>query len=84
MASVKCSILPKKSFECELCNYKCSKQSIFNKHLSTRKHAMLVDASNSVFPDAKWFCGCGKIFKHDSSLYRHKKKCNFVHFKEYL
>jgi hypothetical protein len=30
-----------KNFLCERCNYKCSKQSDFNKHLLTNKHKIL-------------------------------------------
>ena len=29
-----------KNFYCEKCDYKCSKESDYKKHLSTRKHKM--------------------------------------------
>ena len=37
MVENKCS-KNKKEFNCSLCNYICSKKSIFDKHLSTAKH----------------------------------------------
>ena len=75
---------PKISFKyfCNLCDYKCNKPSEFNKHLSTDKHKkrenaskMLVDASQIISKNI-FTCKCGKIYNHDSSYYRHKKKCN--------
>ena len=42
--SQKCSSL----FYCELCDYKCSKQSVFNKHLSTAKHQKITNGNNNV------------------------------------
>ena len=30
-----------KKFVCENCNFKCSKKSDYNRHLSTRKHKMM-------------------------------------------
>jgi hypothetical protein len=74
-------------FSCNCCNYFSNKQSDFNKHLSTPKHQnkenaskMLVNASENatpVHPIQKCFvCKCGKSYNHDSSYYRHKKKCS--------
>ena len=65
-----------KKFICENCDYKCSKQSEFNKHLSTNKHKNLqnptIDATQKVYE-----CSCGKIYKHSSTLYAHKHKCDY-------
>ena len=65
-----------KKFICEKCDYKCSKQSEFNKHLSTNKHKNLqnptIDATQKVYE-----CSCGKIYKHSSTLYAHKHKCDY-------
>ena len=63
-------------FICEKCHYKCSKQSEFNKHISTNKHKTLqthvTDVTQKVY-----VCGCGKIYKHSSTLYAHKPKCDY-------
>jgi hypothetical protein len=66
----------KTPFFCEKCNYKCSKNSEFNKHVLTIKHKTLQDAiceSNN----KTYKCDCGKIYKHASSLYSHKNNCKF-------
>ena len=70
-------------FECKLCDFKCSKQCDFNRHLLTRKHInankMLINANAFTPKNADLFTfickNCDKNFKHSSSLSRHKKKC---------
>ena len=64
-----------KVFLCEICDYKCSKQSILNKHLSTPKH---LKAKNGLIKatTGEYICEkCQINFKHQSSYCRHKKKC---------
>jgi len=67
-----------KIYKCDKCHYKCSKQSDLNKHLSTRKHQMLINANfgEKFIKEELYYCICGKIYKHIPSLARHKKKCN--------
>ena len=79
-------------FFCEVCDYKCSRQSEFNKHNSTAKHRKLTNASDLLtdvaknLPEAsekiakkqKYICKCGKTYNHDSSYYRHKKTCKKI------
>ena len=61
-------------FECKKCNYNTSSKKDFNKHIATSKHKRIVNASN--LPINNIFkCSCGKSYWHDSSYYRHKKKC---------
>ena len=56
-----------KSFLCEKCNYICSKQSDFNKHLLTAKHKILQNTTQKSPKVAKAFlCDCGKTYKHHS------------------
>ena len=62
------------TFECEKCDYICSKQSLWDKHCSTLKH------KNTYFDLPKGeksfhICACGKSYNHKQSLYNHKKKC---------
>jgi hypothetical protein len=65
-----------KKFICEKCNFKCGKQSEYNRHLSTIKHNMLDNAGNKTPKNANVFkCDCGKEYKHNQSYYRHKKNC---------
>jgi len=70
-------------FLCEKCNYKCSKQSEFNKHLLTAKHKMVVNGSEKsplqTSPtDTNFSCICGKTYKYDTGYYRHKKRCDII------
>jgi len=68
-----------KTFICNNCNYKCYKQSEFNKHLLTRKHEMLGNAGKKVVKVAKsYICDCGKEYKHNQSYYRHKGVCVYT------
>ena len=67
-----------KSYYCELCDYSCSRKSSFDKHLSTRKHKMVVNGSKSCKNEKKYLCECGKSYSHDSGYYRHKKTCTFI------
>ena len=64
-------------FYCKICDYGCSKNSLYIQHLNTSKHKnatnMLQNATN-IFQ--KNLCDCGKQFQHHSSYYRHKKKCS--------
>ena len=63
---------------CNECDFKCSKLSNYNKHLSTRKHLILTNTSNVLtHKNNKFVCDCGKTYNHRQSLHTHKKKCNF-------
>ena len=70
-------------FNCELCEYKCCKQSDYNKHLLTLKHQKRTKGlqmddklSHIIF----FKCTCGNQYKHRQGLWKHKKKCcnNFI------
>ena len=68
-------------FYCENCNYKCCKQSEYNKHILTNKHKNLQNpTSNPISKISKtsYTCDCGKEYKHSSTLYAHKKKCTKI------
>jgi protein-arginine kinase activator protein McsA len=68
-------------YTCEVCDFKCSKKSNFEKHNLTGKHAKQVkilhnttnlEQKNADFKN--YTCECGKKYKHHSSLWAHKKK----------
>jgi hypothetical protein len=74
---------PKISYKyyCELCHYKCNKNSEYNKHLSTNKHKNLYQNPTSFIANKTrtiWSCSCGKEYKHSSTLYHHKKNCSIA------
>jgi hypothetical protein len=66
-------------YNCEHCNFKCSKQSNYDAHILTAKHQILTNPNEKVPKNAKAFmCSCGKVYKHSSTLCAHKKKCTYV------
>ena len=62
---------------CEICDFKCSKASNFNKHIETIKHKRLAETSKKMPNDShkSFDCGCGKKYYHSSSLAKHKRSC---------
>jgi hypothetical protein len=69
-----------KKYECEKCNFICSKQSNFNMHLTTAKHIRLINANSSLLENmpTEYKCICGNKYKHASSLSKHKKGCIYT------
>lgn len=73
---------------CENCDYNTCNKTDFSRHLSTDKHQVSLNDSKKTAKTAKnakkqknhdiFKCICGKIYKYDSGLYRHKNKCNFI------
>ena len=68
-------------FVCEKCDYKCCKESDFQKHLATRKHKNnYTDLQNLAEKSPKIYAcpSCHKTYGFRQSLYNHKKKCDLV------
>ena len=71
-------------YYCNVCDYKCSKKYNWEKHLATSKHknTTFYDKSgNSVAkkePKMYKCDNCKKMYLHHSSLWNHKKKCNYI------
>ena len=69
------------NFYCEKCDFKCSKQSNWSKHLLTLKHIKTVNdfqntsGFNADHAHINFACECGKQYKHRQSLYKHKIIC---------
>jgi hypothetical protein len=66
-------------FNCKLCDYKCCKKSDWIRHVKTKKHVYRVDGNKmeifgNDFPP-NYACSCGKKFKTNAGLWKHKKKC---------
>jgi hypothetical protein len=68
-----------KIFECEHCDFKCSKQSNYNRHLLTGKHmfkAKLNNIEQISCHNSNLQCDtCGKEYKGRNGLWYHKQKC---------
>ena len=65
-----------KGFTCTTCNYICSKNSEYAKHIATAKHIRLINPNKTLPEYPKiYICICGNKYKHNPSLYKHKKTC---------
>ena len=70
------------NYHCSICEYECSKKSLWNQHLATRKHtsatqATLKQPKNMLFSEKKYICDiCNREYKQRSGLWRHKKTCD--------
>ena len=72
-------------FSCLNCDYYTSSKKDFNKHNLTSKHTRLTNTNekSQKNPDDKsYLCNCGKVYKHMSSLCKHKTNCNTIQIKE--
>tara|TARA_B100001093_G_scaffold460241_1_gene473909 strand:+ start:327 stop:1223 length:897 start_codon:yes stop_codon:yes gene_type:complete len=74
--------LPQKTpkiYECKKCNFITSNLKDYNRHLLTRKHTNTTKYNTFTPKNPKKFeCECGKVYPYRSSLYNHKKGCNYV------
>jgi hypothetical protein len=69
------------NFVCNLCDFRCSKQSEWRRHCLTLKHKKetkgLQNDDNLAPKSATPFmCLCGKKYKHRQGLWKHNKICN--------
>ena len=69
--------IPINKYKCDTCDYACSKNSDFIKHINTNKHNAHKCSFNAHKVDI-FTCGCGKIYKHIQSYNRHKKICGDI------
>jgi hypothetical protein len=75
-------------FSCKLCDYNTSKKSNFNRHLLTPRHKMkqfeqimkqMEKKGETHKSTLKLYCNnCNKKFNSRTTLWRHKKKCDFI------
>ena len=63
---------------CEKCDFTCSKESNWKKHLATAKHKKEINGNVGNEQTAVLYkCDiCNKEFKTNSGLWKHKKKCS--------
>jgi len=72
-----------KHYSCVSCDYHTSSKKDYNKHLSTAKHQTAINTT-PICPKipVQHVCGCGKEYKHHSSLWNHQRKCTYTTEKE--
>ena len=67
---------------CEICDFNCSKNSEWIRHINTKKH-MYGNHGNmketaELTKNATRECGCGKTYTSLSGFWKHKKICNVL------
>jgi hypothetical protein len=66
-------------YECKSCDFKCSKNCDYQRHIETLKHIHRVNDNVGVLFNAKHIClVCNTHYKHASGLSRHKKICKYT------
>lgn len=76
-------------FNCFFCDYYTSDKKDYNKHLNTTKHKRLIntngfpnDSNKNHLKENRYYCKCCRVYKHMSSLCKHKKSCNFINIEK--
>jgi hypothetical protein len=68
-------------FRCEHCHYSTCRKSQYDRHLSTVKHKKRENETFETYlvqkSSEKFQCLCGINFNNRTTLWRHKKLCNF-------
>ncbi len=65
-------------FSCENCDFNCSKESDWNRHITTAKHINKINGIEKTPKTPKLhICDCGKEYKYSRGLWTHKKKCYY-------
>jgi hypothetical protein len=70
-------------YVCEKCDFKCSKQSYWGRHIITAKHIRLTNVNLSVAPESDinktYECSvCDKVYKSRVGLWKHAKTCTIL------
>jgi hypothetical protein len=77
------------NFVCNLCDFRCSKQSGWERHCLTLKHKMVTKGlqnGDNLAPKSAtpFMCSCGKQYNYRQGLSRHNKICIKEEQKEYI
>ena len=66
-------------FLCEACDFKCCKESEYNRHLATLKHQKFTKVyKKNATADNALRCECSKTYSSRMGLWKHKQKCPFA------
>jgi hypothetical protein len=63
-------------FYCKNCDYTTCSKKDYEKHFNTNKHKINENQCLAIPKIPIFECSCGKTYKDNSGLWRHKKKCN--------
>ena len=62
------------NYSCEFCDFVSCNKNDYRRHNQTQKHFINVFQSEKTRKNS-YKCSCGKIYKDNSGLWRHKKIC---------
>jgi len=63
------------NFNCDYCDFKCSKKSNYEKHLNTNKHSINISLTTKKTEEFHTCSKCSKNYKSRVGLWYHIKKC---------
>tara|TARA_Y100000389_G_scaffold191184_1_gene216935 strand:+ start:7402 stop:8271 length:870 start_codon:yes stop_codon:yes gene_type:complete len=71
---------------CILCNFSTNRKAEYVRHLNTKKHILtystndnkMINKNTQKTQNDIWNCNCGKSYKYQSGLSRHKLNCNYT------
>lgn len=78
------------TLKCEICDVICSRKSEYERHIHTQKHLRITEDNEKMRKSAESAptnvekcqstisCHCGKVYKYNSGLCKHKKICRFI------
>ncbi len=69
---------PAKLLTCITCDFQCSRPAEYSRHIATDKHIRLINTNNNSQKHTIYKCICGNEYKHNPSLYKHKKTCSEI------
>ena len=61
-------------YKCEICNYSTNFIQNYNRHINSSKHKNKVCPPKKVIKKKTFVCECGKKYKFQSGLSKHKHK----------
>jgi len=66
-------------YNCNICNFICSKKYHYERHLMTAKHKKITDeiTNGNKKVQLQFICICGKEYTNRHNLCRHKKTCDY-------
>jgi NACalpha-BTF3-like transcription factor len=64
-------------YNCDICDFRCSKKGDYNRHITTRKHKSATNINETYIKNiTSYKCeNCHKEYKDRSGLWRHAKAC---------
>ena len=71
-----------KKYYCKNCDFGSNNKADYSLHILTNKHKRLILTKNTNVNSQNlakniFMCDCGKVYKHQSSLCKHKLKCEY-------